>query len=825
MGWADLETSLDPQPLFRVEGPDGERSWSEIERVVRFRRLMRDLAPAVLVCAIPNAGRRNPRQARREGIQGGAFDYLVAWGIRQIAFPEFKGYDARGRAGTLSDAQIDWGNRMYLLGHHVGCFFRPRLRSAGCAIVAHRSEGASMASAPDLRSIAAALGGEVSGNRVLVPTDGHSKRDRGTVITLNPDAPDGVLVHSFNGGDALAVKDELRRHGLLPERPERQGMPKPQWRETGCYEYDDGVGNTVYRTKRLEATGHNKRFVAERFEAGRWVNGLGALPRVLYRLTDLQNAVAIAKDKANEPPLVYFVEGERKADKLISMGFVATAIAFGANGWQREYADALAGLSVVVLPDNDDPGRKFAETVKAAVEDVGGTACIVDLPGLPAKGDIMDWNGTADDLRTLTDKALSGSLMPLPMLDLAALASRRAEPVRYVIERIAPEGEVTLLYGPGSAGKSLLGQQFATCAAAAIPCLGLSVASGPAIYLTCEDDENQLHWRQQHLCEALGIEMSALSGKLFLSSLRGELGNELANFSGDGQMSLTPAYHRLVATLHATGARLIILDNVAHLFTGNENDRGDVTRFVNVLNRLAMETGAAIILVGHPNKAGDEWSGSTAWNNAVRSRLWLEHDEEADVRTLSLPKANYSQKGDVVRFRWLDWAFVRDEDIPQDRREAIDDVIRANAQNAAFLACLDIRNAQERPVSESPASRTYAPKEFAAMDEAKGFKKPQLEAAMDRLFRNGEIEVGLVCRTGRKDRFGVRRVCADLRADPAPTPCADPAPTPRRPAPPHTPYTTYREGEALGAASPSSPDGELDWSDSNSGAAWHDYAR
>lgn len=139
MGWADLETSLDPQPLFRVEGPDGERSWSEIERVVRFRRLMRDLAPAVLVCAIPNAGRRNPRQVRREGIHGGAFDYLVAWGVRQIAFPEFKGYDARGRAGTLSHAQIDWGNRMYLLGHHVGSFFRPEtaigwLRDCGAPI-------------------------------------------------------------------------------------------------------------------------------------------------------------------------------------------------------------------------------------------------------------------------------------------------------------------------------------------------------------------------------------------------------------------------------------------------------------------------------------------------------------------------------------------------------------------------------------------------------------------------------------------------------------------------------------------------------------------
>lgn len=396
---------------------------------------------------------------------------------------------------------------------------------------------------------------------------------------------------------------------------------------------------------------------------------------------------------------------------------------------------------------------------------------------------------------------------PIALLDLAALATTKAVPKAFAIERIAPIGEVTTLNGPGSAGKSLLGQQIATCAAAGLRCLGLDVIETPALYLTCEDDAEQLHFRQERLCSALRVQMASLAGKLHLASLRGELGNELATFGHDGKMAVTDAFQNLTRTIKMIGTKLVILDNVAHLFAGNENDRADVTRFVNLLNKVAGETGAAIVLLGHPNKAGDEWSGSTAWNNAVRSRLYLEHDEETDVRTLSLPKANYSQKGEVVRFRWLDWAFVRDEDIPTDRRQAMDEVIRANAENTAFLACLDARNEQERPVSESPASRTYAPKEFASMAEAKGFKKHQLDAAMDRLFRAGEIEIGLVCRTGRKDRFGLRRKCADLCADPAPTPRADRAPTARRPAPTHTPYTTYNPGAALGHAAPEG-DGE-----------------
>ncbi|MEP6868704.1 MAG: DnaB-like helicase N-terminal domain-containing protein [Novosphingobium sp.] len=92
---------------------------------------------------------------------------------------------------------------------------------------------------------------------------------------------------------------------------------------------------------------------------------------------------------------------------------------------------------------------------------------------------------------------------PFQSLDLAALASIQPQPKAMAIERLAPVGEVTLFTGPGSGGKSLLAQQFATAAAAGIRCLRLDVIASPAIYLTCEDDADQLHWRQSHICTAL----------------------------------------------------------------------------------------------------------------------------------------------------------------------------------------------------------------------------------------------------------------------------------------------------------------------------------
>ena len=587
------------------------------------------------------------------------------------------------------------------------------------------------------------------GNDVHAPTPGHSKRDRGTVVTIDPDAPDGCVVHSFNGGDALAIKDELRRQGVLPPRERRGPAKPPEWRTVDTYDYSDAAGNVLYRTIRREATGEAKRFVAERWEGGKWVSGMGDVERVPYRLPEVLAAIATGET-------IYFAEGERKADKLAGMGFAATAIAFGANGWKPEYEPVFKGAKVVILPDNDLPGQQFAEKVQKGIESSGGRAYLLDLPGLPPKGDIMDWQGSADDLRALSDKVVSGTLLPLPTLDLGALAKIPPAAKAFAVERLAPLGEVTLFTGPGSAGKSLFGQQLASCGAAGVPCLGLSVMPGPAIYLTCEDDADQLHWRQAHICQAIGTGMGSLAGKLHLVSLRGALDNELGAFDADGSLKPAPAFQRLVDMLRLTGSKLAILDNVAHLFTGNENDRGEVTRFVNLLNRLAGETGAAIILLGHPNKAGDSYSGSTAWLNAVRSQIVVEHDLETDMRTLTVGKANYSRKGEALRFLWNDWAFVLESDLSPDRRAELAEVSRATYEDDAFLSCLRARSVQglDRAVGPSPGPN-YAPAQFEGMPEAKGLKKPALKRAMDRLYTTMRIRTETVDRPGKSDRKSI----------------------------------------------------------------------
>lgn len=128
MNWGDLESNLDQDPLFFVQQPDGARHLSELARVVALRRMLQQFGKGVKFHAIPNAGKRGfaaQRKAKAEGMVAGVFDLCFTWKRGGVAWIEMKGYDARGRAGSLSQAQIDWGNAHFLMGHKVACFFCP----------------------------------------------------------------------------------------------------------------------------------------------------------------------------------------------------------------------------------------------------------------------------------------------------------------------------------------------------------------------------------------------------------------------------------------------------------------------------------------------------------------------------------------------------------------------------------------------------------------------------------------------------------------------------------------------------------------------------
>jgi hypothetical protein len=119
----------------------------------------------------------------------------------------------------------------------------------------------------------------------------------------------------------------------------------------------------------------------------------------LYRLPSL---------RAAPDAVVYLTEGEKCADALRAWGLVATTNAGGARKFRTRHAKALAGRHVVILPDNDKAGRDHAEQVRQALALVGAEVRTIELPGLPDKGDVVDWvaaGGTAEALAQLVARS------------------------------------------------------------------------------------------------------------------------------------------------------------------------------------------------------------------------------------------------------------------------------------------------------------------------------------------------------------------------------------------------------------------------------------
>jgi hypothetical protein len=104
-----------------------------------------------------------------------------------------------------------------------------------------------------LRDIARALGGEVSGDEVMAPSPGHSAKDRGVSVKLDASAPDGFLVHSFNGVDDIACKDYVRdKLGLPKWKPNGKSKAKPAYNPIAKYTYRQADGTPYLQVHRFD---------------------------------------------------------------------------------------------------------------------------------------------------------------------------------------------------------------------------------------------------------------------------------------------------------------------------------------------------------------------------------------------------------------------------------------------------------------------------------------------------------------------------------------------------------------------------------------------
>lgn len=180
------------------------------------------------------------------------------------------------------------------------------------------------------------------------------------------------------------------------------------------YDYVDAEGNLVFQKIRFEP----KSFSQRRIIGNATVWGLDggifyetypgsnnwskkkrenvetrkfeATDPVLYRLPELIKAV---KDKE----MVFIVEGEKDVDNMHKLGLTATCNFDGASKgnqkpkWRIIYNSYFKGADVVLIPDNDDAGQAHMEYIASSLKGIAKSIKIINLSGLPDKGDITDW--------------------------------------------------------------------------------------------------------------------------------------------------------------------------------------------------------------------------------------------------------------------------------------------------------------------------------------------------------------------------------------------------------------------------------------------------
>lgn len=184
-------------------------------------------------------------------------------------------------------------------------------------------------------------------------------------------------------------------HAPADPRPARRGG---LGQEDQVYRYHGLDGKVLFEVVRFK----NPKDFRQRQPKGngKYQWDLKGIEPVLYKLN-----ILAAADPATP---IWITEGEKDADRLGALGLLATTNPMGAGKWRDSYAETLRGRHVAIIPDNDDKGRDHAQQVARSLHGVAASVRIVELPGVPDKGDASDYlaaGGTLDQLRQLAKKA------------------------------------------------------------------------------------------------------------------------------------------------------------------------------------------------------------------------------------------------------------------------------------------------------------------------------------------------------------------------------------------------------------------------------------
>jgi RecA-family ATPase len=327
---------------------------------------------------------------------------------------------------------------------------------------------------------------------------------------------------------------------------------------------------------------------------------------------------------------------------------------------------------------------------------------------------------------------------PLPIIDPREWQGKPVPERRWFVEGLIPDRTVTNLSGAGGSGKTEIILQLIAASSLQTQWFGKDVSLGPCLYYGAEDEADELHRRLATIVDRAGHTLSDLDG-IRLIPMAG-LDAVLAEPSKQGNLVATTIFPKLEAETRALRPKLVVIDPSADVFGGDEINRSQVRKFVSMLRGLAIDFDCAVLLLSHPSlsglNSGTGTSGSTAWNNSVRSRLYLEvPNDSPDARVLKVVKANYGKTGEAIAIRWNDGIY----DLDSGPDPVLAKVLNKSADDV-FMAVFSKLTDQGQALGPN-VGPSYAPKKISGHPDAKGYTKGDLAAAMQRLLDIGRLKI------------------------------------------------------------------------------------
>jgi len=222
-----------------------------------------------------------------------------------------------------------------------------------------------------------------------------------------------------------------------------------------------------------------------------------------------------------------------------------------------------------------------------------------------------------------------------------------------------------MLAAHGGTGKSTIALMLCVAAALGRPLFGADTEQCKTLFVSLEDSASVVRHRLANICQKWEVSPAALDGKLII--VDGTDDPELFTADHRAAGAKTRTYFEMNQLVKTGEVGLVVVDNASDAYGGDEIQRRQVRAFIRALMEVAKPFNCALLLLAHVDKNtsrngksqdGEAYSGSTAWHNSVRSRLFMRRDQIGRL-SIEHQKSNLGRCHDPLALTW------RDGELPQ----------------------------------------------------------------------------------------------------------------------------------------------------------------